>query len=215
MGLQAPTPAARVVNNRFSRFLVERLPVPLALARPFLLRDDARENANDGWARLADPAEAARYAAVRQVCERYARGGGLLDVGCSRGLLQEGMTYGSYVGIDADERPLVHATQRADDRTSFLRADADMYEPDGPVDAIVFNEMLYYLPSPVRTVRRLATQLTPGGVLVVSMFRAWATGRIERELAALFPLVESRQVTGSSGATWIVTVYRPVADPQG
>ena len=214
MGPQAPTLVARVVDNRFSRFLVNRLPVPLALARPFLLRDDARENGNDGWGRLAAPAEAARYAAVRQVCDRYARGGRILDVGCSRGLLQEGLSYGSYLGIDADERPLVHAAQRADGRTSFLRADADAYEPDGPVDAIVFNEMLYYLPSPVSTVQRLAKELSPGGVVVVSMFRSWATGRIERGLASLFPLVESRQVAGSSGATWIVTVFRPAPEPQ-
>jgi 2-polyprenyl-3-methyl-5-hydroxy-6-metoxy-1,4-benzoquinol methylase len=212
MALQAPTLVARVVDSRFSRFLVNHLPVPLALARPFLLRDDARENENDGWGRLAAPAEEARYAAVRQVCERYARGGRLLDVGCSRGLLQEGLSYGSYVGIDADERPLLHASKRTDGRTSFLRADADVYEPDEPLDAIVFNEMLYYLPSPVRTVRRLAKQLAPGGVLVVSMYRAWATARIERELCALFPVLESRQVTGSSGMTWTITVYRPAAD---
>lgn len=212
MSLQAPTLAARVVDSRFSRFLVNHLPVPLTLARPFLLRDDARENANDGWGRLASPAEAARYAAVRQVCDQYARGGSVLDVGCSRGLLQEGLSYGSYVGIDADERPLVQAAQRTDDRTSFLHADADVYEPAEPLDAIIFNEMLYYLPRPVRTVRRLAKRLAPGGVLIVSTYRAWATERIKRQLCALFPMVESRQVMGSTGMTWTVTVYRPDAD---
>lgn len=212
MAVEAPTLAARIVDNRFSRFFVNRLPVPLAVVRPFLRRDDARENANDGWARLADPAEAARYAAIRQVCVRYAPRGRVLDVGCSRGLLQEGLSYRSYVGIDADERPLVHAARRTDDRTSFLHADADVYEPDEPVDVIIFNEMLYYLPSPVSTVRRLARELAPGGVLVVSMYRAWATGRITRQLCTLFPLVESRQVRGSSGTTWTVSVYRPEAD---
>jgi trans-aconitate methyltransferase len=100
-----------------------------------------------------------------------------------------------------------------DDRTSFVHADADVYEPAEPLDAIVFNEMLYYLPSPVSTVRRLAKQLAPGGVLIVSMYRAWATDRIERQLGALFPMVESRQVVGSSGMTWTVTVYRRDADP--
>lgn len=209
MTLQGPTLVARVVESRFSRFLVTHLPVPLALARPFLLRDDAHENENDGWARLAAPAEDARYAAVRQLCETYAREGRVLDVGCSRGLLQEGLRYGSYIGIDADERPLIHATQRADERTSFVHADADVYEPPEPVDAMIFNEMLYYLPAPVLTVRRLAEHVAPGGVLIVSTFRAWATDRIRRELSALFRVMESREVVGSSGMTWTVTVYRP------
>lgn len=214
MGLQAPTLAAMVVDSRFARFLLGRLPVPLALARPLLLRDDARENENDGWGRLAAPAETSRYAAVRQVCDQYARGGRVLDVGCSRGLLQAGLSYRSYVGIDADERPLVHAAQHADDRTSFVHADADVYEPAEPVDAIIFNEVLYYLPSPVSTVRRLSKQLAPGGVLIVSMYRAWATERITRQLGTLFPAMECRQVTGSSGMTWVLSVYRPDADLQ-
>jgi 2-polyprenyl-3-methyl-5-hydroxy-6-metoxy-1,4-benzoquinol methylase len=209
MGSGGPTLVARLTDNRFSRFLVNHLPVPLALARPFLLRDDARENANDGWGRLAGPAEEARYSAVRQACERYAYGGRVLDVGCSRGLLQEGLSYSRYVGIDADERPLVHAAHRVDERTQFLCADADIYGSGDAVDAVIFNEMLYYLPDPVRTVRRLATQLAPGGVIIVSMYRAWATNRIRRQLAAHFPVVDSRQVVGSSGMSWGLTVYRP------
>ena len=209
MGSTGPTLVARVTEHPLSRFLVNHLPVPLALARPFLLRDDARENAHDGWGRLAGPSEDARYAAVRQVCELYAGTGRVLDVGCSRGLLQEGLTYGSYVGIDADERPLAYAASRADERTRFLRADADTYESREPVDAVVFNEMLYYLPDPVRTVRRLAAQLAPGGVVVISMYRAWATDRIRRRLAADLPVVDSREVIGSSGMVWGLTVYRP------
>jgi 2-polyprenyl-3-methyl-5-hydroxy-6-metoxy-1,4-benzoquinol methylase len=215
MSLQGPTWVARVVDSRLSRFVVAHLPVPLALARPFLLRDDAHENENGGWARLASPTEHARYAAVRQLCETYARDGRVLDVGCSRGLLQEGLGYGSYVGIDADERPLVHAAHRVDERTSFLHADADVYEPAEPVDAMIFNEMLYYLPDPVRTVRRLAEHVAPGGVVIVSTFRAWATDRIRRELSALFQVVESRPVVGSSGMTWMITVYRPDAGASG
>jgi len=78
-----------------------------------------------------------------------------------------------------------------------------------PLDAVVFNEMLYYLPRPVRTVRRLAGQLAPGGVVIVSTFRAWNTERIRRQLSAMFPVAELRHVVGSSGITWTVTVYRP------
>ena len=208
-GTDTRTLAGRAVHGAASSYLVAHLPVPLALVRPFLLHDDAQENDHDGWSRLGAPAEAARYAAVRSLCHAYAPDGNLLDVGCSQGLLHEGLSYGRYVGIDAHEKPLVQARQCADDRTSFLRADADRYEPAAPLDAVIFNEVLYYLPRPVRTVQRLARRLAPRGVLIVSMYRAWATTRIMRQISALFPVVENRPVTGPSGLAWTVTVFRP------
>jgi 2-polyprenyl-3-methyl-5-hydroxy-6-metoxy-1,4-benzoquinol methylase len=204
-----PTVAARVVGGRAAGFLVTHLPVPLSLARPFLLRDNTLENRAGGWARLAAPAETARYDAIRAACRAYADDGSILDVGCSRGLLQAGLSYSRYLGIDSHEEPLVHARPRADERTSFLRADADTYVPPHRLDAVVFNEVLYYLPRPVETVERLAQHLAPGGVLVVSMCRAWATGRIVRQLAGLFPVVQARQVAGPSSLTWTVAVLRP------
>lgn len=206
---ERPTVAARVVGSRAAGFLLTHLPVPLSLARPFLLLDNAQENRAGGWARLAAAAERARYDAVRATCRAYADQGSVLDVGCSRGLLQPGLSYSRYLGIDSHEEPLVHARQRADERTSFLRADADAYVPPHPLDAIVFNEVLYYLPRPVETVGRLAHHLAPGGVLVISMCRTWATERILRRLARLFPVLEARQVVGPSSLTWTVAVLRP------
>ena len=206
-----PTLAARVVRSGAAGYLLTHLPVPLPLARPFLLRDNAQENRADGWNRLAAPGETARYDAVRALCHAYAADGLVLDVGCSRGLLQSGLHYGRYVGIDSHEEPLVHAQERADDRTSFLRADADAYVPPEPVDAVVLNEVLYYLPRPVRTVERLAHHLVPGGVLIVSMCRAWATDRIVRQVSALFPVVETRHVAGPAHLAWTVAVFRPAA----
>ena len=99
----------------------------------------------------------------------------------------------------------MHARQRADERRSFLRADADAYVPPHPLDAVVLNEVLYYLPRPVRTVERLARHLAPGGVLVVSVCRTWAL----RQLAGRFPVVEARQVAGPSSLLWTVAVLRP------
>jgi SAM-dependent methyltransferase len=204
-----PTIGERVVGSRAAGFLLSHLPVPLSLARPFLLRDNAQENRAGGWVRLAAAAETARYDAVRTACRAYAADGSVLDVGCSRGLLQPGLSYSRYLGIDSHEEPLVHARQRADDRTSFLRADADAYVPPHPLDAVVFNEVLYYLPRPVETAERLARHLAPGGVLVISLCRSWATDQIVRQLAELFPVVEARRVVGPSSLTWTVAVLRP------
>jgi len=194
-------------------YLLAQLPVPLALARPFLLRDNAYENDRDGWNGLSAPAEEARYIALRSLCREYAPRGRLLDVGCSQGLLQIGLDYGVYVGIDSHEVHLVHARQSTDERTSFVSAEEDTYVPPETLDVIVLNEVLYYLPRPVATVRRLARYLAPGGVLLVSMTQAWATRRITRQLTTLFPVERTCRVAGPSSLVWTLTLHRQWQNP--
>lgn len=135
------------------------------MARPFLLHDNEQENLSGGWGRLRDPAEWPRYETVRQLCEKYARNGFILDVGCSQGILQEGLAYSRYVGIDSHEQTILRAAAKADDRTSFHPATADSYRPDEPPDAIVFNEVLYYLPDPPRPCSATPASLRPAGRL--------------------------------------------------
>jgi trans-aconitate methyltransferase len=186
----------------------------LAVARPFLLHDNEQENLSGGWGRLRDPAESPRYETVRQLCEKYARNGFILDVGCSQGILQEGLAYSRYVGIDSHEQTIHRAVAKADDRTSFQPATADSYRPDEPPDAVVFNEVLYYLPDPLKTVQRYAGLLAPGGVLIVSVYvRTWATRRMLRQISKLYPVSESAATTSQAQLAWIANVYRPCLDP--
>lgn len=210
-----PTPtsavpaAARGVLAELGLAVLERLPVPLSLARVLMLVENAIGNAQDGWARLRAPAESARYAAVRAAVERHARDGVVLDVGCSQGVLQEGLTYRRYVGIDSSAAGLAHAEARADARTRFLRADAQSYVPDEPPDAVVFNEVLYYVRRPVQVVERYVRLLAPDGVVVVSCYaRSWPTRHLLRTLVARLELVASDRVVAAPHA-WDVAVLRP------
>jgi len=189
--------------------LLERLPVPLPAARVLMLAENAVGNARGGWARLRAPSEAARYAAVRAAVERYAPDGRVLDVGCSQGVLQEGLRYRRYVGIDSSPAGLERAGHKAGPRTRFVRADARSYVPDEPPDAVVFNEVLYYVPRPVRVVERYAGLLAPGGVVVVSCYaRSWPTRQLLRRLTNRLELVESKRVVAEPHA-WDVAVLRP------
>ena len=207
---RAGTVVARGLNSRLAVEIASHLPVPLAVARPFLLHDNEQENLTGGWRRLRDPAESPRYETVRRLCEKYAQDGFILDVGCSQGILQEGLAYSRYVGIDSHEQTVLRAAAIADDRTSFQQATADSYQPDQPPDAVVFNEVLYYLPHPLKTVQRYASLLAPGGVLIVSLYlRTWATRRMLRQISKLYPVLESAVTTSQTQLAWIANVYRP------
>lgn len=200
-----------VLHRLFGRAgvaLLDRLPVPLALARIFMLGENAVENARGGWARLRDDREAGRYEAVRAAVARHAPEGFVLDVGCSQGVLQEGLTYRRYVGIDRYAPALRRARGRHDARTAFLHADAATFVPDEAPDAIVLNEVLYYLPHPVRVVERYARLLAPGGVVVLCCYaRAWPNRRLMAGLARRLEVVESVQVVAEPYA-WQVIVLR-------
>lgn len=203
------TLAARLVASRAAVAVMDRLPVPLAAARPWLRRDDRQENARDSWGRLWSEVEVPRYAAVREAVARWTDGGFVLDVGCAQGILTDGLVCRRYVGVDRQAESLRLARAWARPDAEFVLADADAYRPDEPPDAVVLNEVLYYLPNPVETARRYAGLLAPGGVLVVSLFtRAWAPRRLLQALDSELVRVDSLPVQ-STQLAWTVAVYRP------
>jgi trans-aconitate methyltransferase len=189
--------------------VLDRLPVPLRVARLPMLVENALENAHGGWDRLRDTAEADRYRAVRAAVERHAPDGFVLDVGCSQGILQEGLRYRRYVGVDRYGPALRQARGAGTPDTTFVTADASRYVPDAAPDAVVLNEVLYYLPRPVQVVERYAALLAPGGVVVVSCYaRTWTTRRLLRLLRRRLTLVSSEQVVAGPHA-WEVAVLAP------
>jgi 2-polyprenyl-3-methyl-5-hydroxy-6-metoxy-1,4-benzoquinol methylase len=201
---------SRAVESKLAVGLGSYLPVPLELAQSFLLRDNEKENRKDGWNRLRDVRESVRYQAVRGLIEKYVRHGFVLDVGCSQGILQEGLTYGRYVGIDSFAEPILRAAVKSDERTAFHHADGSGYVPDQPPDAVVLNEVLYYLPEPLAVMTHYANVLAPDGVVIVSVYsRAWAMRRLLRQISSRFPLVESSTVNSQSHLAWTVAVFRP------
>jgi 2-polyprenyl-3-methyl-5-hydroxy-6-metoxy-1,4-benzoquinol methylase len=203
------TLVARLLQSAPVVALVSVAPVPLSVVRTLLQRDNARENARDSWQRLRDQQEAARYAAVRRMTERYAADGFVLDVGCSQGILQEGLNYRRYVGVDSFAESIRIASVKNDERTTFVLDDGATYVADEPPDAVVLNEVIYYLADPIAAVMHHAGQVGPGGVVIISVFsRSWATRRLLRQLAARLTPVDSLLVT-SGHLAWTVVAYRP------
>jgi 2-polyprenyl-3-methyl-5-hydroxy-6-metoxy-1,4-benzoquinol methylase len=205
----AQTLVAHLMRSRAAVELLARAPIPLFAMRSVLIRDNARENRKNSWQRLREPHEAARYQAIREITERYAANGFVLDIGCSQGILQEGLRYHRYLGVDNFDRSIALAQLKSDARTQFVCADGSNFVADAPPDAVVMNEVLYYLPDPMAAVEHHASQLAPGGVLIVSIYaRTWSSPRLLRAIAARLELVESSLVT-SDHLSWTVAVFRP------
>jgi 2-polyprenyl-3-methyl-5-hydroxy-6-metoxy-1,4-benzoquinol methylase len=205
-------PLTRLMNKWLSP-VMPLIPVPQALARELLLRDNRREHQDSGWARLRSVAELGRYSVIRGWCQHFAPEGAILDVGCGEGILQEHLTgYGQYTGIDLFPETIARASVKADARTRFVQADAATYEPAAPVDVIIWNECLYYLSNPIQTIARYKGFLRPGGVIIVSMFyQTYLTRRLFRQLHVLGPTVAALQVRNDEGAVWGLRAYQPDA----
>ena len=205
------TLVARLLRSKMAVGLLSAAPIPLFLVRPILARDNALENRKDGWQRLRVRSEAARYCAVRTVTERYARDGFVLDIGCSQGILQEGLKYGRYLGVDNCEQSIRLAQPKCDRGTQFVCADGSSFVADQSPDAVVMNEVLYYLPDPVAAVEHHARRLAPGGVVIISIYaRTWSSRRLLRAIGARLDLLESH-VIRSGHLAWAVAAYRPLS----
>ena len=208
----ADTFVARLMRSRVAAAFLSVAPIPLFLLRSVLVRDNARENRKDSWQRLRGAGEAARYEAVREVTERYAGDGFVLDIGCSQGILQEGLRYRRYLGVDNCQQSILLARAKYDSRTQFVCADGSTFVADAPPDAVVMNEVVYYLPDPMRAVLHHASRLAPNGVLIISIYaRTWFSRRLLRAIAARLELVESSLVR-SGHLAWTVAVFRPLAN---
>jgi SAM-dependent methyltransferase len=99
----------------------------------------------------------------------------VLDLGCGAG----GATFlaadlvgpdGSVVGLDhspeALDRARLRARQRGLTQVQFIEGDYYDPAPGGPYDAIVERIALYQIPDPAEVLRRQATVLRPGGLIV-------------------------------------------------
>lgn len=205
----ADTLVAQLMRSSVAVRLLSLLPIPLFLVRWVLTRDNAGENRKDSWQRLRGVDEVARYSAVQSITERYAGGGFVLDIGCSQGILQEGLRYRRYLGVDNFEPAIALAKAKTDSRTQFVCADGSNFVADTPPNAVIMNEVVYYLPDPMGAAEHHADQLAPDGVLIVSIYaKTWSSRRLIRAIAARLDLVESCLVR-SAHLAWTVAVFRP------
>lgn len=101
------------------------------------------------------------------------------DLGCGTGdltrLLLERWPEARIVGVDSSAHMLAVASQEAgarnSDRLCFELADLATWRSPVPLDCLVANASLHWVPEHARLLRHLVDQLAPGGVLAVQMPR--------------------------------------------
>lgn len=161
---------------------------------------------------LAGLREAARYGVVSAYVEHSLDGGSLLDLGCGPAILCRHLNRDRitrYVGVDVAASALEGVeTGIADSR--LVCADIAGYEPDGRFDAVVFNEVLSFVPDPIGLLRRSRGWLSDHGVVIVSIYRKESRGTrklieaVEAEVGASpWQVLDATRLSNTvKGVTW-------------
>jgi SAM-dependent methyltransferase len=149
---------------------------------------------------------AALAPATRMIFAEAGIGPGMrvLDLGCGAG----DVTFvaadlvgpdGSVVGVDRSPEALARARLRAGQRglaqVRFVEGDLNDPAPGGPFDVIVERLVLWTVPDPAAVLRRQATVLRPGGLVVP----------IEADLSTIRSLPET--VFGTQVKSWMVEAF--------
>lgn len=164
------------------------------------------------WSYMREVEEAPRYAVVVAYLRVLVPGGDVLDVGCGEGILLRHLNegeMGTYLGLDLSTQAIRRARARAESGRHFAVADAEIPPVERRWNAIVLNEVLYYLDRPLAAVARYRRMLQPEGLVIVSTYHGSprATGILRRLRETLPPEAES--ITTSAGNSWTCSVFRP------
>ncbi|HEX4074021.1 MAG TPA: class I SAM-dependent methyltransferase [Candidatus Acidoferrales bacterium] len=119
---------------------------------------------------------------VYENLEKYARNGGILDLGCGPGNTANELNanaYQHYVGVDISEAALEKGRKRTiangrEGKNIFVQGDFVTYTPLEKFDVILFRESIYHVPMGKikETLDRFSNYLKDGGVLIVRLFTA-------------------------------------------
>ncbi len=96
--------------------------------------------------------------------------GTIVDLGCGPGHLTEVLRGrwpdADVLGVDSSVEMIERAVAgNTDSRARYLIADVSEWAPDEPVDLVISNATLQWLPDPLATVARLREHVAPGGAL--------------------------------------------------
>jgi trans-aconitate 2-methyltransferase len=97
------------------------------------------------------------------------RPGQVVDLGCGDGSLTATLAArwpdAAVLGVDSSAEMLAAAAAHSTSRLSFLRGTIEDWRPDRPVDVLVANAALHWVPDHAEHLPRLVSAVSPGGWL--------------------------------------------------
>jgi len=164
------------------------------------------------WSYMEQLEQLARYSVIVGYLQYLKPGGSVLDIGCGEGVLLKKLSphgYSRYMGIDISEVAIDKASRKQDEKTFFIRAEAENHIPTESFDAIVFNETLYYFDDPLDVIGKYVHALREYGILIISTFAASkrAVSVLKQVKAAYFLLDEVKTI--HEPKFWICSVFVP------
>jgi trans-aconitate 2-methyltransferase len=93
----------------------------------------------------------------------------VVDLGCGPGTLTRGLIdiwpQAVIIGVDSSADMIDAAAEHeVTGRLDFVQGDAQDWQPAGPVDVVIANAVLHWVPGHLGLIGRIAQWLTPGGV---------------------------------------------------
>lgn len=162
------------------------------------------------WDHLGSSEEALRSQTLANFHRHSNPGGKILELGSGQGHFLNHLKnedFSTYLGIDASEFAL---NQENFKRPGVQTQQADIYDfiPPEKVDAIVYNEVLYYLRSPLKVIERYDQYLSPEGRHLISIF--YQHQDLVNEIRQTLPVVEEKVIDQGSGKKWHCLMIKKV-----
>lgn len=167
------------------------------------------------WKNLQSEKEAVRYQKIIESLKKFApTNPSILDIGCGEGLLSQRMDpkdYSYFLGVDFSKESIKIADEKKLPNAEFIFANALLFQPKQQFDAIIFNEVFYYIHQneKQKVLDRMLASLTKDGILIASIYRGkencWPYFKENKTLKELdFTIVK----TNEELRYWKVGVYK-------
>lgn len=137
---------------------------------------------------LLRDAERKRYETIADRIKKETGGTTILDLGCGTGELVKYLPkVTSYTGVDFSEIAIGTARKlHKEENYSFVCENIDKYAPAVKMGVIIFNESLYYMDDPIRTLSRYMSFLSKEGLMLISIHCPPKDWESEKPLSRLF-----------------------------
>jgi SAM-dependent methyltransferase len=172
------------------------------------------EYSGEKWDFLERISELGRYSIIAGYIAYLKPQAAVLDIGCGEGLLfdrYQGQGYSKYLGVDLSQVAIARLLDRQNEKTHFISADAEHFEPTESFDIIVFNESVYYFHNPLICVKRYCNYLKSDGLIILSICHNSIRGRsILHQIKEKYSILDEVEVVHhQSSLSWTCTVLKP------